>query len=229
MFDFARGRDGAPIEGFLGDRQEAKVLFILREPNNKDQPAQGFWLRKVLDDASYRRGMGPKYADTVCALARYLLGAPDAIRSCAYINLYAACGEGTASELFYLTYRAYRGERIDAPAEIRIAAEERAAAVKGLIRDFILYADTTHIVTVNTIYDLLRNTPPIQVIRPEDTYADSEKLTLSYRRNGPHNKTFRLCRCEMYGREVTLHEFWHPSYTTYRLEALREAIPDCFD
>ena len=229
MFDFARGCDGAPIEGFLGDRQEAKALFFLREPDNPDQPAQGFWLRKVLDDEAFRRGLGPKYADTFSALARYLLGSPDAILSCAYINLYAASGESAASELFYLTYSAYRGERIDAPAELKAAAEERAAAVKSLIRDFILYAGTRHIVTVNTIYDLLRSTPPAKVIRPESAYTDSEKLTLSYRRNGTRTKTFRICQCEMYGCPVTLHEFWHPSYTTYRLEALREAIPDCFD
>jgi len=221
MFDFARARDGAPIEGFLGDCREAKVLFILREPDSADQ--QEFWFRKVLDDAQYRRGRAPKYADTLSALARYLLGDPDAIRSCAYINLYAASGGGSASKLYRQTYRAYQGMTVASDEAVR-----RAAQVKELIRDFIL-SGTQHIVTVNDIYDLLRSAPPAKVIRAEDAFADSEKLTIAYRYSKRAPKTFRLCRCEIYGRSVTLHEFWHPAYPAYSVTGLREAIPDCFD
>lgn len=226
MFDFATARDGSVIEGFLGERNEARVLFLLREPDDPD--AQIFWMRKVLDDERFRRGRGPKYADTLSALARHLLGCPDAIRRCAYINLYAAGGESSASRMYGLTYRAFRGETLSASPADKAAAETRAAQVKGLLRDFVT-SGTEHIVTVGSIYQLLRGMPGTRVIRAEEDYDPSEKLTLRYRRKGIHEKTFRRCECEMLGRRVNLHEFWHPSYPTYRLDALREAIPDCFD
>ena len=48
MFDFAKADNGTVIEGFLNDNQEAKILFILREPDCPDQ--QEFWFRMIHDD-----------------------------------------------------------------------------------------------------------------------------------------------------------------------------------
>lgn len=229
MFDFAKADNGTVIEGFLNDNQEAKILFILREPDCPDQ--QEFWFRMIHDDKrdangkSYRGNKrNLKYYNTFATLAAYIMDSPhnaNAISYCAYMNLFAASGKNYASDMYQNTYNAITGVKCDSEV-----AQKRAEQFKVLLNDF-LETGTKHIVTVNGIFNLLLG-DSFKSENIDYEYNADNLLTLSYQRKGIHYKTFRKCKCKINGHEVTLHEFWHPAYTTFTLKSLKEALPDYY-
>ena len=245
-FDFEYGSNGEPIEGFLGDGAESKILFILREPHSGDQ--QEFWMKRSIDDdfdpetgAYYRKKDNLIYANICASIASFVLKTAQderrddlsAIRSSAYINLFARHGESEKSRYFTntLSYldKLLCGEELSED-ECEAESFERAHRVYGLLSDF-LHHDTEYIVTVDDIYCHLskhsvREEPSWLTIpdayRPRATKAQKaagvirEKLPLE----------LRACRIKLFGKEVYLLEFRHPSNYTYPFSKYKKAMPD---
>ena len=44
---FYHNDKGVPVEGFLDDKNECKILFVLKEPNT--ELAEEFWFKKGVD------------------------------------------------------------------------------------------------------------------------------------------------------------------------------------
>ncbi len=103
---FARYMDkDIPIEGYLGDG-ECEILFVLREPHTES--ADIFWLKdKVVNPENKSLRQGKRYLKSLGTLAYRILGGQDdspddrqlseALRKCAFINIYPFSGGNTAS------------------------------------------------------------------------------------------------------------------------------------
>lgn len=243
LFDFEQGTIDRYIEGFLGDNKESRILFLLREPHtyNKNEPKKDqddFWFKRILDDEddhryklAFRKPKNLKYFNTYATFASYLLDVPydqeelSAIRQCAYMNLFAIRGcqqcspeyEKTKCLLIALLSGGSIHEN-DPETEEFI----RAQRVYHLMRDFI-NNDTEYIITINDLYYDLKQFS----VGEEFTWLELPYLK---RPKGKPNKTPRK-RCfpgvtiRLFGKDVKLLWFWHPSNPTYQTKLLSGAIP----
>ena len=91
-------------EGFLGDPEDCKILFLMREPNSEGKKADNqFWFKRVVDGEKLPRS--GCYLSKLGQIASLLLKIPacnneqriPALRQAAYININPVCGQGTAS------------------------------------------------------------------------------------------------------------------------------------
>ena len=242
-FDFERGILDPYIEGFLGDDKKSRILFILREPHtyNEGEPKKDqddFWFKRILDDMddhrcrrAYRNGHNLEYFNTYATFASYLLDIPNdqealnAIRQCAYMNLFAIRGKQQRSDEYEETKRVLlsllNGTSI---SESELQAEEgiRAQRVYHLLKDFI-GNDTEYIFTIDDLYyDLKQFAVGEEFIWLELPYMKRPK--------GKPDKTPRLRRftgvtIRLFGKDAKLLWFWHPSNPTYQTKLLGGAIP----
>ena len=241
MFEFYKGTTDKYIEGFLDGRNDendifdkkAKVLFLLREPHSPDQ--QDFWLRRILDDqydenckVYFRNPHNLEYFNTFATLAAYLLDQPsnahdniDALRACAYINLFARSGEGTASKKYRITLNYLSQLLWGAPIydkDVFPEEAERAKCVYRLLRDFIV-SGTDTIVTVCDIYNMVSS------YCTKNTSCGKNRvwLTLGYKNKPERNPMhFNSRTVSLFGHDVTLYNFWHPSYRYYDFSLLKK-------
>ncbi len=109
LFYSLDGKD--PIEGYLGDSNECEILFVLKEPNDPDP--DGFWFKKeVVDEVIKEPNVKlekaeEKYLHVLGYLAYRLRGGPsknpnnlelaNALKHCAFINIYPCSGERNTS------------------------------------------------------------------------------------------------------------------------------------
>ena len=91
-----------PIEGYLGDPKDCKILFVLKEPHEPN--ADGFWFKeKVVDKAhDMLKGAEKQYFHVLGITAKKLIGTTaedygSVLKRCAFINIYPFSGEATAS------------------------------------------------------------------------------------------------------------------------------------
>ena len=248
-FKFALSDEGKPIEGFLNDNKQARILFMLKEPNNDAQPDFWFW-NVVYDEYDnkiskyFRTKKAMKYYNTFSALARKILNEPynvDILKSCAYMNMYPYNGEGWVKKgggykamINRMNPPKRNGRKASAEKQNETVnmiseeqkientkkVEERIVQLKGLIYDFIENG-TEHIVTVSEIYSILKDKFGL-VSEEEEGYLEI-KLN-----NKSKIKTFKKCRLNHNGKIIHLYSFWHPAYPTYKLSYLQKALPEFY-
>ena len=237
-FDFEQGTKDRYIEGFLGENKESKILFLLREPHvESDEGQQDFWFKRILDDKDddenhipFRKPKNLKYFNTYATLASYLLDIPDteeelkAIRQCAYLNLFARSGTGSASPK-YIETRDYlvnllKGNPIPED-ELQTEAGYRAHRFYGLLHD-LLNNGTQFIVTVGDIYTELK----YFAVDQEWTWLDLtyKKKPKGQQEKVERTKSFNGVTVRLFEKEVKLLWFWHPSYPTYQPKLLQKTI-----
>ena len=247
MFDFYTGSKDKYIEGFLDGRNTesdlyakiANILFLLREPNNPDQ--QDFWLKRILDDnydnechVYYRNTHNLEYFNTFATIAAYLLDQTSvshdnvaAIKSCAYINLYARKGKGKASPEYKITLnylsQLLRGSPLY-DKDLFPEEAKRAKCVYTLLRDFITNGTET-IVTVYDIYNMISN----YCKKNTDCKKDSVWMKLGYK-NEPERKPmhFNCKSVQLFGHDVKIYNFWHPSYRYYDFSLLKDELQNYY-
>ncbi len=222
------------IEGYLGDGEDAEILFILKEPNTKNvESDDGFWFKKVISDEN-RTSTGKRYFNILGCLAEKLLSSTgsktELLKKCAYINLYPFSGLDRASENYKNVLNEF-DKFINTPPKMHIdiskksstyeisSAEDIAKNRVYLINQIIMSGKTKYIVTVGEIYNILSHCD----------YTNSY-LQLKYGRK-PKTKDFACHKltkdstCHELTKEVKLCEFWHPSYTWINYDYLNKAKP----
>lgn len=240
QFDFEQGTIDHYIEGFLGDNEESKILFLLREPHNESEEGQqDFWFKRILDDeddcetrAAFRKPKNLKYFNTYATFASYLLDIPDneedlrAIRQCAYMNLFARSGKGFKSDKYKATLKylvaLLDGESI-VPDDKKREEYDRAHRFYRLLQDFINNG-TEYIVTVDDIYSKLS----CFAIHEESTWLNLKymKRQKGQQNKVEHIKSFTYITIRLFEKDVKLLWFWHPSYPTYQPKLLSYAIDE---
>lgn len=65
MYEFHKNNKGEYTEGFLGEPENFNgIVFLLREPNTGGEPAEEFWLKKVLNDSeNYHKALESSNTD----------------------------------------------------------------------------------------------------------------------------------------------------------------------
>ena len=113
---FVKNKEGYAIEGFLGEPNSCKVLFVLKEPNTGDYKTHSncFWMQRVLESKTHVPHSG-EYIRTLGIIAAKLLYPekdPHQLNAevfmkllgeCAYINVYPFSGLGKAGERYKST------------------------------------------------------------------------------------------------------------------------------
>lgn len=108
---FYKNKQGIYTEGFIGDKEQSSILFILREPNSQGELADTFWFKDIV----HKQESNNKYFRVLGKIASILLCGNDyakALKKCCYINLYPVKGYGGASEE-YKQQRKTFGEKKD--------------------------------------------------------------------------------------------------------------------
>ncbi len=71
---FIKNKNGDFIEGYLGDDEQAEILFLLREPNSGGEETDIFWFREVLENshkfAGSAKRAGTKYKNVFGRLSK---------------------------------------------------------------------------------------------------------------------------------------------------------------
>ena len=191
-----------PIEGFLGDPRECKILFVLKEPDTES--AEEFWFKKGVDQC----GKGVKrYFHVLGKIAAIILkkdGDLDdekflesVLEQCAYINLNPIKGETKESPL----YKDVLGKLKSAtPKQNKISCYSDAEAIAANRKFILNEINCEYIVTVKGIYKTI-------------TESLEEKEGIKY-----NNKTFgAVDYCNK-----TLLWFYHPAYRSIKYDKLNE-------
>lgn len=92
-------------EGFLGNDEQSKILFVMREPNSKGKEVVDgeFWFRDVVNPVNGLSTIDIRYFEILGKIACLLLGKSDktdALKQCAYVNLYPKKGKGSRSNCY---------------------------------------------------------------------------------------------------------------------------------
>lgn len=208
--------NGKPIEGYLGDNDNAEILFILKEPNTPDVKSDdGFWFKQVIFDKN-RSNSGKRYFNIFGCLAEKILNYNeskfDLLKRCAYINLYPFSGSERISNHYKEVLTAFKNTSLDCRKDINIDKSstpiEIAENRMSLINQMIVSGKTKYIVTVKDIYDKLSG----------GDYSNSY-FQLEYGRKN-QTKSFAF---HILSNDVKLCEFWHPSYTWINYHFLEKA------
>jgi len=95
-------------EGYLGDNEQVKVLFIMCEPSSGGEEVKEgkFWFFDVINQNQRIKWKKreARYFDVLGRIACLLLSEDDkfeALKQCAYVNLYPKKGEGHKSACYY--------------------------------------------------------------------------------------------------------------------------------
>lgn len=173
------------VEGFLGDKNECEILFILREPNSNGEVADKFWFREVLEGNS----IGTKYVNVLGRLCGIITKQEydtiekrkNLLKKCCYINFHPHFGEKNKSETYKMILDNFRDGQDNEIVKNRIA----------LINFLIEKHNCRKIVTVSDIFNIL--------------CRNSEKYEwLSY----DNNKKFFRGKYK----SADVYEFYHPSF-----------------
>lgn len=106
---FYKNKQGIYTEGFIGDKEQSSILFILREPNSQGELADTFWFKDIV----HKQESNNKYFRVLGKIASILLCGNDyakALKKCCYINLYPVKGYGGASKEYSIERRGF-GDR----------------------------------------------------------------------------------------------------------------------
>ena len=194
--------NGRPIEGFIGNPNECKILFILKEPDTGS--AEEFWFKKGVDQC----GKGAKrYFHILGKIAAKILDRSgdldnddflqSVLKECAYINLYPIKGETSASDDYKIVLELLENTESD-PIEInkKCNHNEIASNRKYLIENI----NCDYIVTVWDIFD--------KIIK-EESRSNGIKYDGKWFKKG-----------EFSGKPV--YYFYHPSYPPISYKKLEE-------
>jgi len=108
---FYKNKQGIYTEGFIGDKEQSSILFILREPNSQGELADTFWFKDIV----HKQESNNKYFRVLGKIASILLCGNDyakALKKCCYINLYPVKGYGGTSEEYKQQRKSF-GEKKD--------------------------------------------------------------------------------------------------------------------
>lgn len=92
-------------EGYLGDDEQVKILFVMKEPNSQGEEVvkDEFWLRRVIRNEVDTNYKGRRYFTILGKVACILLEFNDkreALERCAFINLFPVSGKQKVDNLF---------------------------------------------------------------------------------------------------------------------------------
>lgn len=201
--------NGKVIEGFLGDEEKAEILFVLREPND-DHPEK-FWFKEILspsyeyanNDKGKEKRAATKYKHILGSLARATGRIStenniEALKKCAYINLYPFSGKGSKSEEFKNTLKEFK--------------ENNTCSTLIENRLSIINKNWKFVITTWDIFDALK-----KYYKAENKIEKVEKY---YYKNEKKEKPFR----KFQNADGTIFiEFYHPAAgKTYVTEELLE-------
>ena len=212
---FYRPDGKTAIEGYLGDeaKEGCKILFVLREPNSGgyNEASGEFWMHRVatgekLKHSSYYRQVLGTLAIKLCCpdFCKEPFEPTDeclcqALRNCAYINLYPFSGAGRKGERFELTNNELTLIKSDCSFAEQLSAQD--------IKKYEKIALNRYCIMSRMICDYIITTPEIFIALVGGKKADAS----------PHDTGFKLgngisfCAAEFKGK--TLLSYYHPRYT----------------
>ena len=215
---FFISQNGEPIEGYLSDNHQPKILIILKEPHTDDNLI--FWFYRVVNnmedfkEKSARTGTGKRFFNIIgniaCALLKYekndAAAKETALKQCAFINLYPYDGKAYAgkSSGYQSTLRALKGKADGRTAELTELVERRRELFRNLGESSI-----ECVLTVPEVYELLTH-------GKTDEY--SFYLNLAYGKG--KLKSFRRSTVD----GIAVYEFWHPSCVKISYHHLNKAL-----
>lgn len=111
--------NGNVIEGYIGDDikslDKVRLVFILREPNSGNNEADTFWFKNTVESAEkeerldrYQNVYYNKLGKIACLLLNKGDDIQNALKQCAYINLYPVKGGKEASEQYQKVFNAFK-------------------------------------------------------------------------------------------------------------------------
>lgn len=231
LFYKPEGKD-KHIEGYLGDSNECEILFVLREPHEDNQ--QEFWFKNAIDKEPKERDQyEKKYILSLGTLAYKLLGGNDdspcvckleeALRKCAYINIYPFSGESSSSIHYDNTLVALKDvcteEIMKGPVVLKESDRKnhcyRRIAANRL--QIIQNLNWKILVTVCGAFETITN------LRPNDCPVG---ITVGYKSGKKPDKEFRIAHYNDSARRIV--SFYHPSHScACNVENKYLNIPDC--
>lgn len=120
------------VEGYLGDPENCKALFVLREPHAKKENVTDFWFKKkvLVPILSGNRSANNMYYKAFHRLAQLVIdtGVNEVLLSCAFINAFPFCGEKYASAACKETIEKLRQAKPKAIEGITIDSEKEDIA-----------------------------------------------------------------------------------------------------
>lgn len=103
---FHKDKEGKYTEGFLDKEKFNGVVFLLKEPNSRGEPANDFWFKKVIHNEDNFISKLTKIEDKIAATKypnyfkkclRQIGLNDEELKYCVYMNIYPYSGEEQAS------------------------------------------------------------------------------------------------------------------------------------
>lgn len=182
------------IEGFLGDEEKADILFVLREPNDK-QPNK-FWFKEILsgdykyanNDKGKEKRAATKYKHILGSFAKSF---GTDLKNCAYINLNPKSGGNERSPKYYTMLKAINLKAISKEDEkVKKECKNRIGIIKKIKPKYV-------ITTFDIFYELAKY------------FGKEEKMVRFSKYNGREIKSFEYNGTNFIG-------FYHPCYSIKR-------------
>lgn len=203
------------IEGYLGDKESAELLFVLKEPNT--QNANNFWLKRALDG---KENNAERYIYILGVLAGKILGKPfgldeerrSLLKRCAYINLYPFRGKETASSEYMQVLNEFGsiGYDVTSVSIARNSPPKQVAQNRMAILHELSLLGCRYAVTTQDIFSAVSRESKTDI-----------GIVIDYNRRGQKcQKSFK--RCKLFDDRLTLYSFWHPAYTKISYENLNK-------
>ena len=200
--------NGNLIEGFLGDPNECKILFVLKEPDTGE--ARDFWFRNGVEDESKRVKTAKRYFHILGKIAAIILkkdGDLDneeflksVLEQCAYINLNPIKGETKESPLYKEVLKKLKSTT---PKQNIISCDSEAEDIAANRKYILNEINCEYIVTVKGIYKAIT-----------ELLGKKEGTGIKY-----NNKPFGAVD---YCNNKKLLWFYHPAYRSIKYDKLNE-------
>ena len=201
-------------EGYLGEPQESKILFLMREPNcgskvvNKDK----FWFRDVVNGEK----SGKTYFQKLGRIAALITGEDSAdneeswrkaLRKSIYMNINPVCGKGRASEEYKKSKMQFaEGPEAVCSLEVDLNGQITPYEYPNRWNAINQLPDGSVIVTVGDIYTILYN----YMLKDEKKVSFKEDRYLGIRTQ----YGIRLMRSFVFpegSKHITVMETYHPA------------------
>lgn len=137
--------NGNVIEGYIGDDikslDKVRLVFILREPNSGNNEADTFWFKNTVESAEkgerldrYQNVYYNKLGKIACLLLNKGDDIQNALKQCAYINLYPVKGGKEASEQYKKVIKAFKNKDCndDCDSDIKKIVDSRWDIINNL-------------------------------------------------------------------------------------------------